>query len=75
MHVIAPELRRARGFQLSLFDEPDPRREALAAAKEQINRRYGRFKVRSGATLYLPAVYRDPANGFDICDVRGKVCF
>ena len=75
MHVIAPELRRAKGFQLSLFDEPDPKREALAAAKEAINRRYGRFKVRSGATLYLPAVYRDPANGFDICDVRGKVCF
>ena len=75
LHVIAPELRRAKGFQLSLFDEPDPKREAVAAAKAAINARYGRFKVRSGTTLYLPKVYRDPANDFDICDVRGKVCF
>ncbi|VTS01420.1 Nucleotidyltransferase/DNA polymerase involved in DNA repair OS=Singulisphaera acidiphila (strain ATCC BAA-1392 / DSM 18658 / VKM B-2454 / MOB10) GN=Sinac_0546 PE=4 SV=1 [Gemmata massiliana] len=75
LHVIAPELRRAKGFQLSLFDIPDPKREALAAAKAAINARYGRFKVRSGTTLHLPKVYKDPANDFDICDVRGKVCF
>ncbi|MBP3957816.1 nucleotidyltransferase [Gemmata sp. G18] len=75
LHVIAPELRRAKGFQLSLFDIPDPKREAVAAAKAAINARYGRFKVRSGTTLHLPKVYKDPANDFDICDVRGKVCF
>jgi DNA polymerase V len=75
MHVLATELRRGKGFQLSLFDLPDPRREALARAKAAVNERHGRFRVRSGATLYLPAVYRDPANDFDICDVRGKVCF
>jgi len=46
-----------------------------AEAKRLVNERCGRFKVRSAATLYLPTVYRDPANGFDICDVRGKVCF
>lgn len=75
MHVLATELRRGKGYQLSLFDNADPRREALAAAKAAVNERHGRFTVRSGATLYLPAVYADPANDFDICDVRGKVCF
>jgi DNA polymerase V len=75
MHVVAPELRRARGFQLSLFDPPDPKREAVARVKTAINDRYGRLKLRSASTLYLPAVYADPANDFDICDVRGKVCF
>ena len=34
-----------------------------------------RFGVRSGSTLYLPAVYADPANDFDVSVVRGKVCF
>ena len=60
---------------MSLFTPPDPKKDAVAEAKRLVNERYGRFKVRSAATLYLPAVYRDPANGFDICDVRGKVCF
>lgn len=75
MHVLATELRRGQGFQLSLFDRPDPKREKVAAAKRAVNEKYGRFKVRSAATLYLPAVYADPANDFDICDVRGKICF
>jgi DNA polymerase V len=75
MHVIAPELRRARGFQLNLFDPPNPKREAVASVKAAVNARFGRFKLRSGATLHLPKVYKDPANDFDICDVRGKVCF
>lgn len=75
MHVMATELRRGGGFQLSLFDRLDPKREAVAAAKQAVNDKFGRFKVRSAATLYLPQVYRDPANDFDICDVRGKVCF
>jgi nucleotidyltransferase/DNA polymerase involved in DNA repair len=75
LHVAATELRRGKGVQLTLFDTPDPKREAVAAVKRAINERYGRFKVRSGMTLHLPAVYRDPANDYDICDVRGKICF
>jgi DNA polymerase V len=75
MHVIAPELRRARGFQLSLFDVPDPKRDAVADVKEAVNQRFGRFKLRSGATLQLPRVYKDPSNAYDICDVKGKICF
>ena len=75
LHVMATSLRRSRGFQLSLFDQPDQKRDAVAQAKAAVNARYGRFKVRSGTTLFLPKVYKDPANDFDICDVRGKVCF
>ena len=75
MHVLATELRRGKGYQLSLFDPPDPKWEAVASAKAAVNDKHGRFKVRSGATLFLPAVYADPANDFDICDVRGKMCF
>lgn len=75
MHVIAPDLRRARGFQLSLFDTPEPKREAVADVKEAVNQRFGRFKLRSGATLQLPKVYKDPSNAYDICDVKGKICF
>jgi len=43
--------------------------------KAAVNGKYGRFKVHSGMTLHLPVVYADPANDFDICDVRGKICF
>lgn len=75
MHVLATELRRGKGFQMSLFDTPDPKREKLASVKAAVNEKYGRFKLRSAATLYLPQVYRDPANDYDICDIRGKICF
>jgi DNA polymerase V len=75
LHVLATELRRGKGVQLSLFDQPDPRKDAVAAEKAAINDKFGRFTVRSGATLHLPAVYKDPSNAFDVCDVRGKICF
>jgi DNA polymerase V len=75
LHVLATELRRGKGFQLSLFDKPNPKWDAVAAVKRAANEKFGRFKVRSGATLHLPAVYADPANDFDICDVHGMFCF
>jgi DNA polymerase V len=75
IHVLATELRRGEGVQLSLFDRPNPKLDAVARVKRAVNEKYGRFKVRSGATLSLPAVYKDPANDFDICDVHGKICF
>src|SRR5690349_17170320 len=40
LHVVAPELRRAKGAQLRLFDEPDPKREAVTAVKESVNERF-----------------------------------
>lgn len=75
MWVMADSLRRARGFQMSLFERPDPKRAAVADLKAAVNEAFGRFKLRAGTTLHLPAVYADPSNDFDICDVRGKVCF
>ncbi|MFO0847295.1 MAG: nucleotidyltransferase [Gemmataceae bacterium] len=76
MHVIAAHLKRAIGEQLTLFRQPDPKREAVARAKRDINAAVGRFAVRSGATLYLPAeLYADPSHSYDVCDIRGKVCF
>jgi DNA polymerase V len=75
LHVLATELRRGKGYQLSLFDPPDPKSEAVARAKAAVNATFGRFKLRSAATLPLPAVYLDPSSDFDICDIKGKICF
>ena len=41
----------------------------------KVNDKHGRFVLRSAATLPLNAIYADRANEYDICDVRGKVCF
>jgi hypothetical protein len=61
--------------QLGLFDVPESQARAVAKAKREINTALGRFTLRSGATLPLYDVYRDEAQGYDICDVRGKICF
>jgi DNA polymerase V len=47
----------------------------VAAVKWKVNACMGRFAVRSEATLPLADVYRDEAQEYDICDVRGKTCF
>ena len=75
MHLIASKLVRGRVVQQSLFDSPDDRAEVIAQVKRQINDRCGRFKLRSGATLYSNNFYDDPANEHDVCDIRGKFCF
>jgi DNA polymerase V len=75
MHVVASELVRPAGWARSLFDADDPRADTLARLKREVNDRFGRFKLRSGATLYANDFYRDKANEYDICDVRGKFCF
>ena len=75
MHVTASQLRRPGAVQLGLFDPPVERACAVAKLKREINAEVGRFALRSGATLPLADVYRDEAQGYDICDVRGKICF
>jgi nucleotidyltransferase/DNA polymerase involved in DNA repair len=75
MQLIASHLRRPGFVQLGLFDPPDQQARAVAAVKREVNARMGRFSVRSGATLPLVDVYRDEAQGYDICDVHGKMCF
>jgi nucleotidyltransferase/DNA polymerase involved in DNA repair len=75
MHIIATDLRRPGAVQLGLFDPPDETARAVAALKRTVNARVGRFALRSGATLPLYDIYRDEAQSYDICDVRGKHCF
>ena len=75
MHLIAGDLRKDGYVQRSLFDPPDEPEAALAVAKAAINEKVGRFAVRSGATLFLPEMYRDRSHEFDVCDIRGKICF
>jgi nucleotidyltransferase/DNA polymerase involved in DNA repair len=77
MHLIAEQLTPRREAPLGLFDRPEAARRAAALArlKREVNARHGRFVLRSAATLPLAAIYRDTANEYDICDVRGKICF
>ena len=75
MDLIASDLVPRDRAQLGLFDPPPGRDEALARVKHAINARHGPFALRSGATLPLADVYRDAVNSFDICDIRGKLCF
>jgi DNA polymerase V len=74
MHVIASNLRRGP-WQQSLFDLPCEKFDAIAKVKREINETYGRWKVRSGSTLWANAFYQDHSNELEICDVRGKFCF
>jgi DNA polymerase V len=75
MHVTASQLRRPGFVQRGLFDAPAEQACAVAKLKREVNAAMGRFALRSGATLPLADVYRDEAQNYDICDVRGKICF
>jgi nucleotidyltransferase/DNA polymerase involved in DNA repair len=75
MHLFADRLVPKLPSQMGLFEAEGRKAEAVAAVKRAINRRHGRFAVRSGATLPLVEVYRDRSNEYDICDIRGKMCF
>jgi DNA polymerase V len=75
MHLLASRLARPSFVQRGLFESCDEQAEAVAKVKREVNARCGRFAVRSGATLPLKEVYRDGAQGYDICDIRGKICF
>lgn len=75
MHVTLSQLRRPGFVQLGLFDAPAEQADAMAKLKREVNAAVGRFALRSGATLPLADVYRDETQSYDICDVRGKICF
>jgi nucleotidyltransferase/DNA polymerase involved in DNA repair len=75
MHVTASQLKRPGFVQLGLFDPPAEQARTVAGLKRAVNAEVGRFAIRSGATLPLADVYRDAAQGYDICDIRGKFCF
>jgi nucleotidyltransferase/DNA polymerase involved in DNA repair len=75
MHLLAERLVPKGRAQLGLFDVSHDRAEAIARLKLAVNERHGRFVLRSAATLPLAPIYKDPANEYDICDVRGKIFF
>jgi DNA polymerase V len=76
MHLIAGGLRWLGCYQPGLFDAPADSKAVVAdRIKREVNERHGRFAVRSGQTLFLPEMYRDPSHSFDVCDIRGKMCF
>ena len=75
MHVIAEKLTRRDCYQAGLFSDASSRKDRLSEAKRLINDRFGRFSLRSGATLALTDVYADDATYYDICDIYGKSCF
>ena len=77
MQIIAERLVPRGRSQIGLFDHHHPAEQARAAAelKKDVNDRHGRFALRSAATLPLASIYQDTANGYDICDIRGKGCF
>src|SRR5262249_23652793 len=74
MHLLASQLARPSFVQRGLFEPPDEQAEAVAKVKREVNARCRRFALRSGATLPLKEVYRDAAQGYDICDIHGKFC-
>ncbi len=73
MHILADKLLPRAPAQLGLFDHSSS--ERIADLKRQVNQRLGRFALRSAATLPLYSIYQDRSNSYDICDVRGKICF
>jgi DNA polymerase V len=75
MHLIAERLVPSASAPLGLFDPPGDRARSIAQLKRTVNARIGRFALRSAATLPLAPIYRDQSNEYDICDVRGKICF
>ena len=75
LQLVATQLQWPGSVQLGLFDPPTQRAESLARLKREVNQRVGRFTLRSGATLFVNEFYRDEAYGYEVCDVRGKMCF
>jgi nucleotidyltransferase/DNA polymerase involved in DNA repair len=74
-NLVATQLRWPGAVQLGLFEPPPGRAAALARLKREVNGRHGRFALRSGATLFVNEFYKDEAYGYEVCDVRGKICF
>ncbi|GAB4148969.1 MAG: translesion error-prone DNA polymerase V subunit UmuC [Planctomycetaceae bacterium] len=73
MHVIADRLSQRSHRQRGLFvRRTDPR---VAEVKKELNKKIGRFALRTAETLPLIDQYSDSTNDYDICDVYGKTCF
>lgn len=76
MHLDAERLEALQQRQMLLFErEKSAQQTASEEVKAKINGQFGRFAIRSAATLPIDDIYADPTNGFDICDIRDKMCF
>lgn len=75
MHLIADHLTPRASAQLGLFESGGRRADTIAHLKHEVNKKIGRFALRSAATLPLAKIYNDTSNAWDICDVKGKMCF
>ncbi len=76
MQIIAEDLSSRDCVQLTLFPNQEPEKNAtVSQVKASINDKLRRFAIRGAETTTLPEIYRDDASDFDICDVRGKICF
>ncbi len=75
MHFIASNLQYPGYRQLCLFEPPRVKDRSVVDLMHNVNDRFGRFTVRSAATLPLPEIYADDAHSFEICDIQGKTCF
>ncbi|MBD3360391.1 nucleotidyltransferase [Candidatus Peregrinibacteria bacterium] len=75
VHLFGDPLRTVKGKQLNLFEKKNSKNEKIVKIKQQINRKYGMYCVRSGATAYIPEVFEDKTSDFEISDIEGKFCF
>lgn len=75
MHLYSTILRPAYSGQSSLFYSRNDRAEDVKKLKLTLQKRFGGYSLRSASTAYTPEVFADPANNYEICDIRGKTCF
>lgn len=75
VHIIGNSLRSNTQKQLNLFDKEDEKQKQIASIKQQLNKKYGPFTLRSAATMYIKEVFEDETSNYEICDIDGKICF
>ena len=75
MHLFAEDLTPSCRRQLGLFDPDGDRAEAVAKVKREINAAARPVRRPECGHAAAGGVYADPPNEYDICDVRGKMCF
>lgn len=76
MQIMAEKLSPRSCYQRGLWPNTEPEKHSLISdVKAAINEKIGRFALRRGETAALPEIYADEASEWDICDIRGKICF
>lgn len=76
MQIMAEKLSPRSCYQKGLWPNTEPEKHSfISAVKAEINEKIGRFALRGGETAALPEIYADDASEWDICDIRGKICF